>query len=78
MADSKVHSEARRRSSVKSDILQKEYLGDTELEPNTNLDYSGAAKKTDPAEIKLVKRLDLFIMPVRVILKKIVFECYGD
>lgn len=78
MADSKVHSDARRRSSVKSDILQKEYLGDTELEPNTNLDYSGAAKKTDPAEIKLVKRLDLFIMPVRVILKKIVFECYGD
>lgn len=78
MADSKVHSDARRRSSVKSDILQKEYLGDTELEPNTNLDYSGAAKKTDPAEIKLVKRLDLFIMPVRVILKKIVFGCYGD
>ena len=27
------------------------------------LDYSGAAKKTDPAEIKLVRKLDTWIMP---------------
>jgi hypothetical protein len=28
------------------------------------LDYSGAAKKTDPAEIKLVRKLDIRIMPM--------------
>lgn len=41
------------------------------LEPSTgekldlpgNLDYSGAVKKTDPTEIKLVKKLDWYIMP---------------
>ena len=31
------------------------------------LDYSGAAKKTDPAEIKLVRKLDLWIMPMQVL-----------
>ena len=30
------------------------------------LDYSGAVKKTDPAEIKLVRKLDLWIMPMQV------------
>jgi hypothetical protein len=31
---------------------------------NEDLDYSGVQKKkTDPAEIALVKKLDLFIMP---------------
>ncbi|KAH7069338.1 major facilitator superfamily domain-containing protein [Paraphoma chrysanthemicola] len=29
----------------------------------SNLDYSGAHEKTSPAEIKLVKKLDLWIMP---------------
>lgn len=28
-----------------------------------NMDYSGAHKKTDPAEIALVKKLDRYIMP---------------
>jgi hypothetical protein len=28
------------------------------------LDYSGAAKKVDPVEIKLVRKLDLWIMPM--------------
>lgn len=28
------------------------------------LDYSGAAKKTNPAEIALVKKLDWYIMPM--------------
>lgn len=27
-------------------------------------DYSGARKKTDPVEIKLVKKLDWYIMPM--------------
>lgn len=45
----------------KVDFDQKEYLADEE--PTPNVDYSGAHKKTDPVEIKLVKKLDLFIMP---------------
>lgn len=38
--------------------------GDVELSPNT--DYSGFTQKTDPIEIKLVRKLDLFIM-VRIV-----------
>ena len=30
------------------------------------LDYSGAHEKTDPAEIKLVRKLDMWIMPTLV------------
>ncbi|KAK1570108.1 major facilitator superfamily transporter [Colletotrichum navitas] len=36
---------------------------DDEKKPPTAVDYSGAAAKTDPAEIKLVRKLDLWIMP---------------
>jgi len=32
------------------------------LDKKGNGDYSGAAKKTDPEEIKLVKKLDRWIM----------------
>ncbi|KER00328.1 hypothetical protein AUEXF2481DRAFT_61039 [Aureobasidium subglaciale EXF-2481] len=32
--------------------------------PQTKKDYSGVAAKTDPAEIKLVKKLDRWIMPM--------------
>ena len=28
------------------------------------VDYSGATKKTDPAEIALVRKLDMWIMPM--------------
>lgn len=35
-------------------------------DPGVKLDYSGAAKKTDPAEIKLVRKLDRWIMPMQV------------
>ena len=31
---------------------------------NAKLDYSGAKEKTDPREIALVRKLDLWIMPV--------------
>lgn len=55
--------DGRRVSDEKADIAQKEYFADTEMESNENFDYSGAHEKTDPAEIALVKRLDLFIMP---------------
>lgn len=27
-------------------------------------DYSGASKKTDPEEIRLVRKLDLYILPI--------------
>lgn len=47
----------------KADFDQKEFVIDSENESRKNVDYSGAYKKTDPVEIKLVKRLDLFIMP---------------
>ncbi|KAF7552384.1 hypothetical protein G7Z17_g4332 [Cylindrodendrum hubeiense] len=40
----------------------QEYSSDV-LEKRPNADYSGATAKTDPAEIKLVKKLDLWIMP---------------
>jgi len=65
MADAKAFAAAQSQRTLsleKAEIAQKEYLGDVELE-HDNLDYSGSHKKTDPAEIALVKRLDMFIMP---------------
>ncbi|KAK5072418.1 hypothetical protein LTR64_005112 [Lithohypha guttulata] len=47
----------------KVDVAQSEYMVESDKESHEPLDYSGAHEKTDPAEIKLVKRLDLFIMP---------------
>lgn len=46
---------------------QIETIYDDEKYPDekaVNTDYSGATKKTDPAEIKLVKKLDYRIMPI--------------
>jgi hypothetical protein len=34
------------------------------LERATTFDYSGAHRKTDPKEIRLVKKLDWYIMPM--------------
>lgn len=31
---------------------------------SNNVDYSGATKKIDPVEIKLVRKLDMWIMPM--------------
>lgn len=39
-----------------TEVLEKE-------ENRADADYSGAVAKTDPAEIQLVKKLDLFLMP---------------
>ena len=37
--------------------------GTPEIEkPAPNVDHFGAAKKTDPVEIRLVKKLDMYIM----------------
>ena len=57
------HNE-RRLSDEKIDIAQKEYIIDSENESAERVDYSGAHEKTDPREIRLVKKLDLWIMSV--------------
>lgn len=44
----------------KNVVEHEENVKDT---PSEHLDYSGAHEKTDPREIKLVKKLDWFIMP---------------
>lgn len=46
----------------KRDTDHREY-GSDEEGLTAGVDYSGAQSKTDPAEIKLVKKLDLWIMP---------------
>ncbi|KAJ0117422.1 hypothetical protein J7T55_003836 [Diaporthe amygdali] len=38
--------------------------GQSHEDTAVRVDYSGASAKTDPAEIKLVRKLDMFIMPV--------------
>ena len=38
--------------------------GEKILHPVGKVDYSGAASKTDPREIRLVKKLDIYIMPM--------------
>lgn len=66
MADTKqphiLHDE-RSLSDEKAKVAQKEYALDSENELSENVDYSGAHEKTDPKEIRLVKKLDLWIMP---------------
>lgn len=44
----------------KQTSIHKEHLFDQD---HVAVDYSGAHAKLDPEEIKLVKRLDIFIMP---------------
>lgn len=48
----------------KPGVLHREDTIDREKQNQPkNVDYSGAIKKTDPAEIQLVRKLDLWIMP---------------
>ncbi|KAF2725452.1 MFS general substrate transporter [Polychaeton citri CBS 116435] len=52
-------------SAGKSGTLQREYTLDEEGKVAvSNVDYSGAHEKTDPKEIKLVRKLDMYIMPM--------------
>lgn len=37
-------------------------LEDTEAQSEVSVDYAGASRKTDPAEIALVRKLDLCMM----------------
>ena len=50
----------------KSTQIKTHELADAKLSTfiSNNVDYSGASKKTDPAEIKLVRKLDMWIMPM--------------
>lgn len=54
--------DGRRFSDEKAATAQKEYILDSENNAVENVDYSGAHEKTDPREILLVKKLDLWIM----------------
>ncbi|KAK1483667.1 major facilitator superfamily transporter [Colletotrichum tamarilloi] len=49
----------------KQQVLHQEHshVLDDEKRPAVAVDYSGAAAKTDPTEIKLVRKLDLWVMP---------------
>lgn len=35
-----------------------------EKQQNLHVDYTGSAKKTDPVEIKLVRKIDFIMMPM--------------
>jgi hypothetical protein len=48
--------------TLKQDVAHKEFMVVDE-DGNDNLDYSGAPKKIDPAEARLVHKLDKWIMP---------------
>lgn len=57
-------AEAKKHEIVdeKPSLVHREYSVDEEGKREIT-DYSGAHAKTDPAEIKLVKKLDTWIMP---------------
>lgn len=69
--DSALHHENAKRPQNGQDIIKLQatntYRGydglDENVECHENVDYSGAHKKTDPAEITLVRKLDWHIMP---------------
>lgn len=48
---------------VLSPIQTLEYPVKLDPDATEHVDYSGAHEKTDPKEIKLVKKLDWYIMP---------------
>ena len=53
-------------TAEKPSKLHSEFAVDEEgkaAEQLVEVDYSGAAKKTDPVEIALVRKLDMWIMP---------------
>lgn len=48
----------------KQQAFQQQLTMDEKGNPTVAVDYSGAHKKTDPREIALVKKLDIWIMPM--------------
>ena len=62
MSDKKISPEI---GDEKPEALHREDTIDQEKERQQNVtDYSGAHEKTDPAEIRLVRKLDIWIMPI--------------
>lgn len=51
------------KPDTKTSFSEVEFKEGSRLEAREDADYSGAVAKTDPAEIKLVKKLDWRIMP---------------
>lgn len=49
---------------VEKDDLDGVHVEDGLKHPDEPTDYAGAHAKTDPAEIALVRKLDLWIMPM--------------
>lgn len=47
----------------RTSVEQHEFIKLDKDRDDARVDYSGAHDKTDPEEIKLVRKLDLFIMP---------------
>ena len=45
-------------------IMMVEDITNDLLKPQVKKDYSGVAEKTNPKEIRLVKKLDRWIMPM--------------
>lgn len=45
-------------------IMMVEDITNDLLKPQVKKDYSGVAEKTNPEEIRLVKKLDRWIMPM--------------
>lgn len=45
-------------------IMMVEDITSDLLKPQVKKDYSGVAEKTNPEEIRLVKKLDRWIMPM--------------
>ena len=60
MADNKMSTES---SKMKIEQLDNRQPTEEENEKSKNRDYAGAAAKTDPAEIRLVRKLDRRILP---------------
>ncbi len=59
--------------SMKQDAVHQEFIK-VDPDGNDNLDYSGAHKKLDPEEIRLVAKLDRWIMVRLFILSTIAFS----
>lgn len=47
----------------RTSVEQHEFVMLDKERSSARADYSGAHEKTDPEEIKLVRKLDMFIMP---------------
>lgn len=64
IADEKAHISHNEEALSRTQTL--DYPEKPDPDANGPIDYSGAHEKTDPKEIKLVKKLDWFIMPTSV------------